>query len=117
MFLIVRQFRTHSALAAMRAEKIEIEHARLIAEAELLKKRAPVGAGPVHRDGRQRAAQPAERDPHTLFTMREIALSSGLTLDGRSKRIQRSIARCDRIIGDSARIYPRSRAEPRAGQF
>jgi two-component system, cell cycle sensor histidine kinase PleC len=36
--LIARQFRTHGALAAIRAEKIEAEHARLVAEAELLKK-------------------------------------------------------------------------------
>ncbi|HXO01871.1 MAG TPA: ATP-binding protein, partial [Stellaceae bacterium] len=37
---------------------------------------------------------------NTLFTMREIATTSGLTLDRPIARIQRSIARCDRIIGD-----------------
>ncbi|HYM72747.1 MAG TPA: ATP-binding protein, partial [Stellaceae bacterium] len=37
---------------------------------------------------------------NTLFTMREIAITSGLTLDRPIARIQRSIARCDRIIGD-----------------
>jgi signal transduction histidine kinase len=37
---------------------------------------------------------------NTLFTMREIATSSVLVLDRPIARIQRSIARCDRIIGD-----------------
>ena len=37
VFLIARQFETHSAISLIRAEKIEVERARLFAEAELLK--------------------------------------------------------------------------------
>jgi len=100
VFLIARQFHTHSTLAAMRAEKIEIEHARLIAEAELLKKERLSVLGQFTATVANELRNPLSAIRNTLFTMREIATSSGLTLDRPIARIQRSVARCDRIIGD-----------------
>ncbi len=98
--LIGRQIRTHSALATMRAEKIEVEHARLVAEAELLKKERLSVLGQFTATVANELRNPLSAIRNTLFTMREIAQSSGLQLDRPIARIQRSIARCDRIIGD-----------------
>jgi signal transduction histidine kinase len=98
--LIGRQIHTHGALAAMRAEKIEVEHARLLAEAELLKKERLSVLGQFTATVANELRNPLSAIRNTLFTMREIATTSGLTLDRPIARIQRSIARCDRIIGD-----------------
>ncbi|HWD59637.1 MAG TPA: ATP-binding protein [Stellaceae bacterium] len=98
--LIGRQIHTHSALAAIRAEKIESEHARLVAEAELLKKERLSVLGQFTATVANELRNPLSAIRNTLFTMREIAQSSGLQLDRPIARIQRSIARCDRIIGD-----------------
>ena len=98
--LIGRQIQTHSALAAMRAEKIEAEHAKLVAEAELLKKERLSVLGQFTASVANELRNPLAAIRNTLFTMREIATTSGLTLDRPIARIQRSIARCDRIIGD-----------------
>ena len=100
IYLIARQFRTHSALAAMRAEKIEVEHGRLVAEAELLKKERLSVLGQFTATVADELRNPLSAIRNTLFTMREIAVNSGLTLDRPIARIQRSIARCDCIIGD-----------------
>jgi signal transduction histidine kinase len=98
--LIGRQIQTHNALAAMRAEKIEVEHARLLAEAELLKKERLSVLGQFTATVANELRNPLAVIRNTLFTMREIATTSGLVLDRPIARIQRSIARCDRIIGD-----------------
>lgn len=98
--LIGRQIHTHNALATMRAEKIEIEHARLVAEAELLKKERLSVLGQFTATVANELRNPLSAIRNTLFTMREIAQSSGLQLDRPIARIQRSISRCDRIIGD-----------------
>jgi signal transduction histidine kinase len=100
VFLIGRQMRTHNALATMRAEKIAVEHARLLAEAELLKKERLSVLGQLTATVASELRNPLSAIRNTLFTMREIAATSGLTLDRPIARIQRSIARCDRIIGD-----------------
>jgi len=98
--LIGRQIHTHNMLAAMRAEKIEGEHARLVAEAELLKKERLSVLGQFTARVADELRNPLAAIRNTLFTMREIATTSGLPLDRPIARIQRSIARCDRIIGD-----------------
>jgi signal transduction histidine kinase len=98
--LIGHQIHTHNALAAMRAEKIEIDHARLIAEAELLKKERLSVLGQFTATVANELRNPLSAIRNTLFTMREIATTSGLPLDRPIARIQRSITRCDRIIGD-----------------
>jgi len=100
VWLIARQFQTHSTLAAIRAEKIEIEHARLVAEAELMKKERLSVLGQFTATVATELRNPLSAIRNTLFTMREIAINSGITLDRPIARIQRSIARCDRIIGD-----------------
>src|SRR5258707_8038723 len=99
-FLIGRQIHTHNALAVMRAEKIEFERARLFAEADLLKKERLSVLGQFTATVANELRNPLSAIRNTLFTMREIATTSGLTLDRPIARIQRSIARCDRIIGD-----------------
>ncbi|HTQ34702.1 MAG TPA: ATP-binding protein, partial [Stellaceae bacterium] len=98
--LIGRQIHTYNALAAMRAEKIEAEHAKLLAEAELLKKERLSVLGQFTATVANELRNPLAAIRNTLFTMREIATTSGLTLDRPIARIQRSIARCDRIIGN-----------------
>jgi signal transduction histidine kinase len=98
--MIGRQIHTHNVLAAMRAEKIEVEHARLVAEAELLKKERLSVLGQFTATVANELRNPLSAIRNTLFTMREIAQSSGLQLDRPIARIQRSIARCDRVIGD-----------------
>lgn len=98
--MIGRQIHTHNALSAMRAEKIEVEHARLVAEAELLKKERLSVLGQFTATVANELRNPLSAIRNTLFTMREIASTSGLQLDRPIARIQRSIARCDRIIGD-----------------
>ncbi len=100
VLLIARQFRTHSALTALRAEKIEVEHARLLAEAELLKKERLSVLGQFTATVADELRNPLSAIRNTLFTMHEIATNSGLVLDRPIARIQRSIARCDGIIGD-----------------
>jgi signal transduction histidine kinase len=100
VFLIARQFHTHSALTSVRAEKIEAEHARLIAETELMKKERLSVLGQFTATVANELRNPLSAIRNTLFTMRQIALDSGLALDRPIARIQRSIARCDRIIGD-----------------
>ncbi len=98
--LIGRQIYAQSALVAMRAEKIEADNARLVAEAELLKKERLSVLGQFTATVANELRNPLSAIRNTLFTMREIATSSGLVLDRPIARIQRSIARCDRIIGD-----------------
>ena len=100
VFLIARQLHSHSALASIRAEKIEIEHARLVAEAELMKKQRLSVLGQFTATVADELRNPLSAIRNTLFTMRQIAIDSGLALDRPIARIQRSIARCDRIIGD-----------------
>ena len=100
VFLISRQIRAHAALAAIRAEKIEMEHARLVAEAELLKKERLSVLGQFTATVANELRNSLSAIRNTLFTMREIASASGLPLDRPIARIQRSITRCDRIIGD-----------------
>jgi signal transduction histidine kinase len=100
VLLIGRQIHTHNVLGAMRAEKVAVEHARLVAEAELLKKERLSVLGQFTATVANELRNPLAAIRNTLFTMHEIAQTSGLALDRPIARIQRSIARCDRIIGD-----------------
>jgi signal transduction histidine kinase len=100
VFLIARQFRAHSTLQAIRAEKIEVEHARLLAEAELLKKERLSVLGQLTATVAHELRNPLSAIRNTLFTIREISTGAGLSLERPIARIQRSIGRCDRIAGD-----------------
>jgi signal transduction histidine kinase len=100
VFLIARQFRAHSALQAVRAEKIEVEHARLVAEAELLKKERLSVLGQLTATVAHELRNPLSAIRNTLFTLREVSSGAGLSLERPIARIQRSIGRCDRIAGD-----------------
>ena len=85
----------------MRAEKIEVEHARLVAEAELLKKERLSVLGQFTATVAHELRNPLSAIRNSLFTMRkELANSGGVKLDRPIARMERSIARCDRIIGD-----------------
>ena len=100
VYLIARQFRTYSALALVRAEKIESEHARVVAEAELLKKERLSVLGQLTATVAHELRNPLSAIRNTLFTMKEMANGGGLKLDRPVARMERSIERCDRIIGD-----------------
>jgi signal transduction histidine kinase len=112
-FLIARQFRTHSALATIRAEKIEIEHARLVAEAELLKKERLSVLGQLTATVAHELRNPLSAIRNTLFSIREMTSRDGLKLDRPIGRMERSIERCNRIIGDLLE-YARTRELKRA---
>jgi len=98
--LIARQFRTHVALAAIRAEKIEIERARLAAEAELLKAERLSVLGQLTATVAHELRNPLSAIRNTLFTVNELATGAGLKLDRPVARMERSVERCDRIISD-----------------
>jgi signal transduction histidine kinase len=109
VYLIARQFETHAALAAMRsdnaiaainAEKIEVERARLAAEAELLKKERLSVLGQLTATVAHELRNPLSAIRNTLFTVQELAAGAGLKLDRPVARMERSILRCDRIISD-----------------
>ena len=126
VFLIARQFQTHAALttiraekaiAAIDAEKIEIERGRLAAEAELLKKERLSVLGQLTATVAHELRNPLSAIRNTLFTVKELASGSGVKLDRPIARMERSIERCDRIICRSARIHPRPRAEANRRRF
>ncbi len=100
VYLIARQFRTHVALAAIRAEKIEIERARLAAEAELLKAERLSVLGQLTATVAHELRNPLSAIRNTLFTVNELATGAGLKLDRPVARMERSVERCDRIISD-----------------
>ncbi|MGE5269986.1 MAG: ATP-binding protein [Thiohalocapsa sp.] len=109
VYLIARQFETHAALAAIRAdnaiaalnaEKIEVERARLAAEAELLKSERLSVLGQLTATVAHELRNPLSAIRNTLFTVKELATGGGLKLDRPIGRMERSIERCDRIISD-----------------
>lgn len=119
VYLIAHQFQTHDALAAMReerieAEKIEIERARLAAEAELLKSERLSVLGQLTATVAHELRNPLSAIRNTLFTVKELAANGGVKLDRPIARMERSIERCDRIISDLLE-YTRNRELTRSG--
>ncbi|HYM74268.1 MAG TPA: histidine kinase dimerization/phospho-acceptor domain-containing protein, partial [Stellaceae bacterium] len=108
VYLISRQFRTHSALAAIRAEKIEAERARLSAEAELLKKERLSVLGQFTATVADELRNPLSAIRNSVYAIRELIAGRGLPLDRPLTRIERSIGRCDGIVTDLL-DYARSR--------
>ncbi len=109
VYLIARQFQTHDALAVIRAEKaiaaidaekIEIERARLAAEAELLKSERLSVLGQLTATVAHELRNPLSAIRNTLFTVKELVANAGIKLDRPIARMERSIERCDRIIAD-----------------
>jgi signal transduction histidine kinase len=116
VYLITRQFETHAALAAMRAdnaiaavnaEKIAADRARLAAtadllkaEAELLKKERLSVLGQLTATVAHELRNPLSAIRNTIFTLKELAAGTGIKFDRPVARIERSIERCDRIIAD-----------------
>ncbi|MGH7093685.1 MAG: ATP-binding protein, partial [Stellaceae bacterium] len=100
VFLIARQLRIYAALTSVRAEKIEAEHARLLTEAELLKKERLSVLGQLTATVAHELRNPLSAIRNTLFSVKELANNSGLKLDRPIGRMERSIERCNRIIGD-----------------
>jgi signal transduction histidine kinase len=98
--MIARQFGVYAALAAVRAEKIEVEHARLVTEAELLKKERLSVLGQLTATVAHELRNPLSAIRNTLFSVKELANGAGLKLDRPISRMERSIERCNRIIGD-----------------
>ncbi len=98
--MIARQFRVYAALAVVRAEKIEAEHARLLTEAELLKKERLSVLGQLTATVAHELRNPLSAIRNTLFSVKEMANGAGLKLDRPISRMERSIERCNRIIGD-----------------
>ncbi|HEX3881212.1 MAG TPA: ATP-binding protein [Stellaceae bacterium] len=98
--MIARQFRVYATLAAVKAEKIEVEHARLVTEAELLKKERLSVLGQLTATVAHELRNPLSAIRNTLFSVKEMADGAGLKLDRPIARMERSIERCNRIIGD-----------------
>ena len=80
-YMIARQFRVHAALASVRAEKIEVEHARLVTEAELLKKERLSVLGQLTATVAHELRNPLSAIRNTLFSVKEMASGTGLKLD------------------------------------
>jgi signal transduction histidine kinase len=100
VLLIARQFRVYADLSTIRAEKIEMERARFAAEAELLKKERLSVLGQLTATVAHELRNPLSAIRNTLFSIKEIATAKGVALDRPAARMERSIERCDRIIGD-----------------
>jgi signal transduction histidine kinase len=109
VYLIAYQFKTHAALAEIHAEKAiaaidaekgEIERARLAAEAELLKAERLSVLGQLTATVAHELRNPLSAIRNTLFTIKELAVNAGIKLDRPVARMERSIERCDRIISD-----------------
>jgi signal transduction histidine kinase len=98
--MIARQSRIHARLAAVQAEKIEVDHARLVTEAELLKKERLSVLGQLTATVAHELRNPLSAIRNTLFSVKEMANGAGLELDRPISRMERSIERCNRIIGD-----------------
>ena len=113
VYMIARQFRVHADLASVRAEKIEAEHARLVTEAELLKKERLSVLGQLTATVAHELRNPLSAIRNTLFSIREMTARDGLKLDRPIGRMERSIERCNRIIGDLLE-YARTRELKRA---
>lgn len=111
--MIARQFRIHAALAEVRAEKIEVERARLVTEAELLKKERLSVLGQLTATVAHELRNPLSAIRNTLFSVKEMASGAGLKLDRPISRMERSIERCNRIIADLLE-YARKRELRRA---
>ncbi|MGC2415402.1 MAG: ATP-binding protein [Stellaceae bacterium] len=109
VYLIARQFRTHAALAAISAEKAiaaidaeknEIERARLAAEAELLKSERLSVLGQLTATVAHELRNPLSAIRNTLFTIKELASGAATKFERPIARMERGIERCDRIISD-----------------
>lgn len=100
MCVIARQFRIYAALTSVRAQKIEADHARLLTEAELLKKERLSVLGQLTATVAHELRNPLSAIRNTLFSVKEMATGAALKLDRPIARMERSIDRCNRIIGD-----------------
>jgi signal transduction histidine kinase len=100
IMLMARQLNIHATLAATRAEKLDAEHARLLAEAELLKKERLSVLGQLTATVAHELRNPLSAIRNTLFSIKEMAATKNVTLDRPVARMERSIERCDRIIAD-----------------
>jgi signal transduction histidine kinase len=98
--LIGRQFRIYATLTTVRAQNIEMERARLAAEAELLKKERLSVLGQLTATVAHELRNPLSAIRNTLFSIKEIASAKALNITRPAARMERSIERCDRIIGD-----------------
>ena len=115
--MIARQFRIHAALAEVRAEKIEVERARLVTEAELLKKERLSVLGQLTATVAHELRNPLSAIRNTLFTRQG---------DGQRRRAQARPpdqphgAQHRAVRPDyrrPARIHAAARAAPRLGRF
>jgi signal transduction histidine kinase len=114
VYMIAHQFETYATISSIRSEKIEVERARLMAEAELLKAERLSVLGQLTATVAHELRNPLSAIRNTLFTVKELALNGGLKLDRPIARMERSIERCDRIISDLLE-YTRTRELKRNG--
>ena len=113
VYLIAHQFESQQTIAAIQAEKLDVERARLVAEAELLKAERLSVLGQLTATVAHELRNPLSAIRNTLFTVKELAANGGVKLDRPISRMERSIERCDRIISDLLE-YTRSRELKRA---
>ena len=111
-YLIAGQFRFHSALVVARAESIEAEHARLAAEAELLKRERLSVLGQLTATVAHELRNPLSAIRNTLFTVKEMAAMPARQTRpaDRPHGAQHRALRPDHLR--PARIHPQSRTEP-----
>jgi signal transduction histidine kinase len=107
--LIARQLKNYELLAQARTEKAEAEKARAVAEAELLKKQRLSILGQLTATVAHELRNPLSAIRNTLPVMKEMAAGKGFDFARPMARIERSIARCDRLVS-SLLDYSKPRA-------
>jgi signal transduction histidine kinase len=97
---VARQFMSHALIARLNVEKTEMERARAVAEAALLRQERLSVLGQLTATVAHELRNPLSAIRNTMHTINELAAAKGLTLDRPVGRIERSIARCDKIISN-----------------
>ena len=100
MYLIARQIHAHEELAAVRAEKLEAERARLEAETKLLKLERLAVMGQVTGAIARELRVPLNGLRETVAALKQMIADSGSELERPVARMESSVDRCDRMSSD-----------------
>ncbi len=98
--LLKREVAAQQAMARFGAEKAEAERARAAAEAELLKQERMSLLGRLTASVAHELRNPLSTIRNTVHAIHHAARGKGLAIDRQMSRIERTIDRCDGIIGD-----------------
>ena len=98
--LVARQLKSDALIARIKAEKAELERARALAEAALLKQERLSVLGQMTATVAHELRNPLSAIRNTVYAIRAALDGKDLDLARPMERIERSILRCDHIITD-----------------